>query len=547
MKEKYNKLIKNQLSKSLVFTIDNFRVFNTPTTFELAPITILTGPNNSGKSSLVKSLILLNENKKDERLRNHIDFMEPKIKLFGSNNTFCDLNKSLNYSFDHVIKELNNLKIRYNFSFNSSGFLESFCINYKQQKLLIYNYHRNSFPVFDVNFNLPKLIKLLKVDGPLFNYVNGNDQLLGINTKLNNSCFQIENEVINNFVNVLSEDSKDPLDGLFAEFAEEKNSLMENHFILENRYSTITEINEALISQIFNYLKLKIQFEIEKRLLSNTSLELSDQGKKLFSEILLLIRSFDVVLYEINIRNVPINRNVQNRNIDLTNNEILLNILLKNYIENIDDKDDWFFGPWINPWLEKFGIGKGICVESYNFEIANVFIFDSQGKKRDISACGTGVIQIITLLLLPLSKNSVLEHINQYISETNRSDIQGEKIVYYLEEPESNLHPNWQSLLMELIIDIHQRFGIRFIIETHSEYMIRKAQNFTAKKECLNDDFVIYYFNNQEHRIKLGIPVRIEIKIKENGLLNQSFGPGFFDEAGKLSLELLSLNSISKN
>jgi AAA15 family ATPase/GTPase len=65
MKEKYNKLIKNQLSKSLVFTIDNFRVFNTPTTFELAPITILTGPNNSGKSSLVKALLMLRNNSSD--------------------------------------------------------------------------------------------------------------------------------------------------------------------------------------------------------------------------------------------------------------------------------------------------------------------------------------------------------------------------------------------------------------------------------------------------------------------------------------------------
>ena len=39
--------------------IENFRVFKDNTEFELGPINILTGPNNSGKSSLIKLLSLL--------------------------------------------------------------------------------------------------------------------------------------------------------------------------------------------------------------------------------------------------------------------------------------------------------------------------------------------------------------------------------------------------------------------------------------------------------------------------------------------------------
>jgi AAA15 family ATPase/GTPase len=38
-------------------SIDNFRVFKEKTEFEFAPITILTGTNSSGKSSLVDALI----------------------------------------------------------------------------------------------------------------------------------------------------------------------------------------------------------------------------------------------------------------------------------------------------------------------------------------------------------------------------------------------------------------------------------------------------------------------------------------------------------
>lgn len=43
----------------LTYGIKNFRVFDTKgSTFNLKPITILTGANSSGKSSLVKSILL---------------------------------------------------------------------------------------------------------------------------------------------------------------------------------------------------------------------------------------------------------------------------------------------------------------------------------------------------------------------------------------------------------------------------------------------------------------------------------------------------------
>jgi AAA15 family ATPase/GTPase len=38
------------------FGIENFRVFKEKTEFEFAPITVLTGTNSSGKSSLVRAM-----------------------------------------------------------------------------------------------------------------------------------------------------------------------------------------------------------------------------------------------------------------------------------------------------------------------------------------------------------------------------------------------------------------------------------------------------------------------------------------------------------
>ena len=42
--------------------LENFRKFKDYQEFEFKPITILVGPNNSGKSSLIKALLLLQEN-----------------------------------------------------------------------------------------------------------------------------------------------------------------------------------------------------------------------------------------------------------------------------------------------------------------------------------------------------------------------------------------------------------------------------------------------------------------------------------------------------
>ena len=42
--------------------LENFRVFKEQVSFDFAPFTIFTGPNNSGKSSVSKALLLMKEN-----------------------------------------------------------------------------------------------------------------------------------------------------------------------------------------------------------------------------------------------------------------------------------------------------------------------------------------------------------------------------------------------------------------------------------------------------------------------------------------------------
>jgi AAA15 family ATPase/GTPase len=115
----------------------------------------------------------------------------------------------------------------------------------------------------------------------------------------------------------------------------------------------------------------------------------------------------------------------------------------------------------------------------------------------------------------------------------------------FIEEPESNLHPDFQSKLADFIADVQKGRNIQLIIETHSEYFIRKLQYLVATKEIEEDKILINYFNPESVRKKEGIVK--EIMIRNNGILTQGFGPGFFDEADNLAMQLFIMSSNSKN
>jgi predicted ATPase len=50
------------------------------------------------------------------------------------------------------------------------------------------------------------------------------------------------------------------------------------------------------------------------------------------------------------------------------------------------------------------------------------------------------------------------------------------KNIFVIEEPELNLHPDLQAELMDVLIELSQEWGITIIMETHSEYMLRRLQ-----------------------------------------------------------------------
>jgi hypothetical protein len=222
--------------------------------------------------------------------------------------------------------------------------------------------------------------------------------------------------------------------------------------------------------------------------------------------------------------------------------------------KNEDDLKIYWFNKWVKEWLGRFELGKSLDIINIdNRDIYTIELVDLNDKRRNIKDFGYGVSQIISLLLSPLKTDFKLDRVSselEYELNVDKFEFFDKAPVFYLEEPESNLHPNWQSLLMELITEINQKFGIRFIIETHSEYMIRKLQFLMAdkSKNLETDSALIYYFNSDKNVDESkGEPKIKKITIDKNGGLSDNFGPGFYDEAINLEFDLLKLRNYQKN
>ncbi|MFK7947135.1 MAG: AAA family ATPase, partial [Saprospiraceae bacterium] len=76
--------------------LQNFRTFKDYEYLDFAPITLITGANNSGKSSIFKAIMLLKENFKGGNLNDRLDFESMKHELGNldriiNRNTYTDL------------------------------------------------------------------------------------------------------------------------------------------------------------------------------------------------------------------------------------------------------------------------------------------------------------------------------------------------------------------------------------------------------------------------------------------------------------------------
>jgi predicted ATPase len=173
-----------------------------------------------------------------------------------------------------------------------------------------------------------------------------------------------------------------------------------------------------------------------------------------------------------------------------------------------------------------FELPGEIIIESVESTAVIIYI-KTEDRKINLADLGFGFSQLVPIILRILESP--------------------ENATLIIEEPEANLHPKLQSKLADFFVISKKYYpSISFIIETHSEYFIRKLQYLTAKKEIGTDQTIIYYFNDDKYVTEKEPKVK-SIEITETGGLTDTFGQGFFDEITKLQFDLLKLNKLQEN
>lgn len=182
---------------------------------------------------------------------------------------------------------------------------------------------------------------------------------------------------------------------------------------------------------------------------------------------------------------------------------------------------------FVQEWMRKFEIGEDYEITSYEGGAYSIDIIDTNGMTMPLSTKGMGSIQIMTLLL------QLAGFIRKYKA------VRFEKPTILIEEPEQNLHPKLQSLLGELFWTLSKDpFGLHFIIETHSEYLIRKTQVIVSNLAFADDEAL-----NAKNPFKVCfLPVDrdwYDMEYRTDGKFRKKFDKGFFDVSADLVYEIM--------
>lgn len=166
-------------------------------------------------------------------------------------------------------------------------------------------------------------------------------------------------------------------------------------------------------------------------------------------------------------------------------------------------------------WLKQAGIADSLDVvplseRHYELRITHPIT----REKQNISDVGYGNSQVIPVLvggynLVP-------------------------KSTYIVEEPEIHLHPRAQAELGDFFFELYGR-NVQAIVETHSEYLILRLQQFVADKKIPPSDIIFYYVQPTPDGIKNITNLRLDETGKFIGEWPQGFFPERLEEARRLS------------
>lgn len=522
-------------------TASNFRKIKDKWDLDLAPITFFTGTNNSGKSSVLKSLLLLSDYGAS---KNHF-----QLSFSGENHRSHKIDCYSNAVNWHNQREGDWQSY---FSFSNNGY--SVKIAYNKPAL-------SAHPTKVAIAELSELVFTRENDGATFKMSNKGQGAFQLN---------IEDRFLEIIDKEKTYEEQEKLLDIQEKLLDKIEEFKEQYILLKDNSPQKISLNQEIkkLSQNYTSVKKKVEeirlnplkvykgtifqpeFNIEEfagfeltidRIVRSVLMKYFQTAEKaigkssISNEKVRLMRIADSLMNALNfsVDHLSPHRNSQSRlyiNDEYAND--INNIINKHSIYPIKKKSK--AGVFLKEWMKKFDIGDDFRIRTIE-GMASIVEIKEDGGWLNMVDKGFGAGQIFTILLSIALKVDDRESSRDILSRPRYMMGYEKESILIIEEPEANLHPALQSKLADLFNYTYTNFGIRFIIETHSEYILRRSQLIVKSlyKEDANavNPFGVYYFDKDKGPYPMDY--------RQDGVFKENFGPGFFDIASQHALELI--------
>lgn len=131
----------------------------------------------------------------------------------------------------------------------------------------------------------------------------------------------------------------------------------------------------------------------------------------------------------------------------------------------------------VSSWLKRMGVAERLEVKQLGHSTRYEIVVHRDGVAANLRDVGIGISQVLPVIVLAY-----------FVSR-------GSTILF--EEPEIHLHPLAQSVLAELFVEVSNKRGVQFIVETHSEHLFRRLQTLVAKEQLSVKKCRLYFVERQ--------------------------------------------------
>ena len=388
------------------------------------PLTILAGPNNTGKSFFSKTLYsvfdAINTNPIHSFIRYNLVLLQKGLRIiqlvkYGTPNAVIRKMRKPTYSLNDEEQAIASIHKHF-------GLIEKLLLNEKTE--------RQEVPLDQINpsliKNLEQIINSYRLIIPLFEKEKKKEPSLLSEKLINGIKKDIEN------LKKLTKDAK--IDTIFSEgFSKVLQENLTGNFQIPSLNKIKGDEDNSASINISDIGKITINSDIKTDISLKGFAKLKNTSRVIYIESPFYWK--------------------QQRALVLSNRRILSSerrqLLIPKFFEDLsymlmeELSGDMAF-PDIFESLTKI-IGGKIITD----EIGSLQFKEFQGKTHTLPIMATGVVQLAMIALLiekkVLDKNSIL----------------------FIDEPETNLHPAWQEKMIEILFEL-AKAGVNVVVATHS-------------------------------------------------------------------------------